>query len=171
MPALELLSLVTHHIALQRNELLLHGAPIDDHIYIMEDGALRVYIMTEEKEQNVRFAYPGEIFGFIDSFFTGQPSQYYIEALRQTRLGVIPKKKLMEFVQSSAEHLQQWNERLVQLLLGCLEREIDLLTDSPEERVQRVLQRSPRLFQEIPLKYIANYLRMTPETLSRVRKS
>ncbi|MEO0734297.1 MAG: Crp/Fnr family transcriptional regulator, partial [Bacteroidota bacterium] len=34
---------------------------------------------------------------------------------------------------------------------------------------RRVLARSPRLFQEIPAKYIANYLRMTPETLSRIR--
>jgi hypothetical protein len=50
-------------------------------------------------------------------------------------------------------------------------REIDLLTDSPTMRLERILKRSPQLFNEIPLKYIASYLRMTPETLSRIRKS
>jgi hypothetical protein len=50
-----------------------------------------------------------------------------------------------------------------------IEREIDLLTVSPTERLKRVLERSPNVFQEVPLKYIASYLRMTPETLSRLR--
>jgi hypothetical protein len=49
-----------------------------------------------------------------------------------------------------------------------MEREIDLLTTSPAERIARVRERSPQLFQEVPLKYIASYLRMTPETLSRM---
>ena len=57
------------------------------------------------------------------------------------------------------------------LIVQQLEREIDILTTSPEERYNRVLKRSPKLFQQIPAKYIASYLRMTPETLSRIRKS
>ena len=52
-----------------------------------------------------------------------------------------------------------------------MERERDILTSSPLERYNRVLKRSPLLFQEIPNKYIADYLRMTPETLSRIKKS
>lgn len=51
------------------------------------------------------------------------------------------------------------------------DREIDLLITSPIERLKRALATSPNLFQEIPLKYIASYLRMKPETLSRIRKS
>ena len=51
-----------------------------------------------------------------------------------------------------------------------LERETDLLIKSPQVRYEKVLKRSPQLFQEIPLTYIASYLRMTPETLSRLRK-
>ena len=58
-----------------------------------------------------------------------------------------------------------------QLILQQLEREKDILTSSPIERYKRVLKRSPQLFQEIPNKYIADYLRMTPETLSRIKKS
>ncbi len=56
------------------------------------------------------------------------------------------------------------------LTLQQLEREIDILTKSPKERYERVLRRSPQLFQEIPNKHIANYLRMSPETLSRLKK-
>jgi CRP-like cAMP-binding protein len=60
---------------------------------------------------------------------------------------------------------------LEQLVLQQMEREQDLLITSPVERYQRVLERSPMLFQEVPHKYIAAYLRMSPETLSRIKKS
>ena len=45
------------------------------------------------------------------------------------------------------------------------------LISSPKERYERVLKRSPQLFQEIPNKHIANYLRMSAETLSRLKNS
>lgn len=60
---------------------------------------------------------------------------------------------------------------LEDLVLQQLEREKDILTSSPKARFERVLKRSPKLFQEIPNKHIANYLRMSPETLSRLKKS
>ena len=55
------------------------------------------------------------------------------------------------------------------LVVESMNREIDLLTSDPHERYQRILRRSPRLFQEIPARYIANYLRMSPGTLSRLK--
>ncbi len=60
---------------------------------------------------------------------------------------------------------------MIQLIYEQLEREKDILIHSPRKRYERVLKRSPQLFQEIPHKYIASYLRMSPETLSRIKKS
>jgi CRP-like cAMP-binding protein len=150
--------------------LLLSEQAIDDNAYIVLNGTVRVYVMIGEKEQNIRFAYSGEIFTHMDSFFQDIPSQYYIEAIKACEIGVIPKAAVMNWVAASVENLQFWNKLLIAHLLGSLEREMDLLIEKPEERVARVLLRSPRLFQEIPLRHIANYLRMTPETLSRIRK-
>ena len=59
---------------------------------------------------------------------------------------------------------------LENLVVQQIEREKDLLTQSPRERYERVLKRSPQLFQEVANKYIATYLRMSPETLSRLKK-
>ena len=64
-----------------------------------------------------------------------------------------------------------WTKILEDLILQQMEREVDILTTSPKERYLRVLKRSPQLFQEIPNKYIANYLRMSAETFSRLKKS
>ena len=51
-----------------------------------------------------------------------------------------------------------------------VDREKNLLLDSPTARYKHALETHPVLFQEIPHRYIASYLRMTPETLSRIQK-
>jgi CRP-like cAMP-binding protein len=77
----------------------------------------------------------------------------------------------MSLIENNRDLTKAWNQLLVELIQQQMEREKDLLTAAPSERYKRVLERSPQLFQEIPTKYIASYLRMTPETLSRIKKS
>jgi len=83
----------------------------------------------------------------------------------------ISKKQFIQFIESDPANLSLWLKISEQLIYQSMEREVDILTHSPLERYKRVLARSPQLFQEIPGKYIASYLRMTPETFSRVKKS
>ena len=84
---------------------------------------------------------------------------------------MIKKATFMNLIESSDENIKVWHIILGDLIFQQMERERDILTSSPLERYKRVLARSPQLFQEIPNKYIASYLRMTPETLSRIKKS
>lgn len=167
---MKLESLVTSKIKIKRNELLLNTQSVDDRVFYLYEGTIRAYILIGEKEQNVRFAYSGEIFTHVDSFFQGTPSIYYLQAIKSCEIGIIPKATILDWVNVSTDRLVFWNQLLSHQLLGSLEREIDLLIEKPEERLARVLLRSPRLFQEIPLRHIANYLRMSPETLSRIKR-
>lgn len=106
----------------------------------------------------------------INSFVSGSPSDIAIQALRETEVLVLPKKSYLEYIYHSEYTMKFHIEVIQDLVLSLMEREFDLLTLSPRNRYNRVLKRSPQLFQHIPLKYIASYLRMTPETLSRLRK-
>jgi hypothetical protein len=83
---------------------------------------------------------------------------------------VVTKKQIDDFL-ALKNNVILWGKILENLAVQQLEREIDLLKNSPKERYERVLKRSPQLFQEIPNRHIANYLRMSPETLSRLKKS
>ena len=154
-----------------KGEYLIKEGQVEQSIYFIEEGAVRVFHVTEFEEQTIRFGYEGSIITSLASFITGKPSEFYIEALRKTTVKIIQKQLLFEIVNESTETLLQYNKLLERLIVQQMEREIDLLTESPTKRLQRVLARSPNLFQEIPLKYIASYLRMTPETLSRIRNS
>ena len=166
----------THHVwegerVLKRGEELKSARSIDTRLYFIEYGALRIYFHDPEGEHTMRLRYSDNLIAALDSFISEKPTDLIIEALKETKVKYVEKKRYMEFVNSSVERVSAWTESLTHLIFQQLERERDILTQSPVQRYLRVLERSPQLFQEIPHKYIASYLRMTPETLSRLKKS
>lgn len=158
-------------IILGRSQFLTMEGQTDDRLYFIESGSIRVYWQHGTEEYTIRFGYPGHFIAALDSFIHGQPSVYSLQALRQCELSAIRKSSFTALRESVPEVAELYNFLLEQLVLQQMEREQDLLITSPVERYQRVLERSPMLFQEVPHKYIAAYLRMTPETLSRIKKS
>ncbi len=160
---------VSHTLA--KGSYLLKEGEIEKNVYYVESGAIRVFLLSEYEELTIRFGYEGSIINSLASFIKGTPSEFYIEAMRKTNVRVISKELLQDLIYSSPDNLKQYTALLELIVTQQIEREIDLLTVSPSERLKRVLQRSPNLYQQVPLKYIASYLRMTPETLSRVRNS
>lgn len=153
-----------------RNEFLKTGKTTDTNVYFIEKGSLRIFVLDGEEERIIRFGYPGNMIVALDSFLTGKPSDFYIQAIKRTTLRVAQKTDVKKFIHASSESLKWWSAVLEDLVVQQIEREKDLLTSSPAERYNRVFKRSPQLFQQISKKHIANYLRMTPETLSRLKK-
>lgn len=157
-------------ITLKRNDFLVLKNTKNTNIYLVEEGSLRVFIEDEIEEHTIRFGYKNSIITALDCFLTNKPTSFYIQAIKKCELKVISKSKFDAFINSKSEFKAIWKTILESFIYQQIEREIDLITYSPQKRFERVLQRSPQLFQEIPLKYIASYLRMTPETLSRILK-
>ncbi|MCK0134312.1 Crp/Fnr family transcriptional regulator [Arenibacter sp. S6351L] len=158
-------------LQLERNQYLKVQGSMDTNLYWVAEGSLRIFVVEENEEHTIRFGYTHNFITALDSFLDEKPSDLYIQALKKTTVKVIDKATFMNFMKSTPENNTTWQLMLEQLVLQQMERERDILTVSPLERYKRVLKRSPQLFQEIPNKYIASYLRMTPETLSRIKKS
>jgi len=156
---------------LGRGECMIRAGDAVHHLYHIKKGAVRAVYRTENEEFNIRFGYRGSVITGLPSFFDGSPSPFSLEALRSTVVERLPKRDYLHFVAHHPEG-ETIHRRMLESLVGQLmERELDLLTPKPADRYHRVLERSPQLFQEVPAYHIANYLRMTPETLSRLRKS
>jgi CRP-like cAMP-binding protein len=157
--------------SLKRNELLKSTGSTETNLFYIKAGSLKISFLDEDQEHIIRFGYPGDFIAALDSFVSEKPSDYFIQAIKKTEVKVISKTRYLHFIRKTAENRDLWDMLLQQLIVQQMEREVDLLTTSPAKRYERVLKRSPRLFQEIPHKYIASYLRMSPETLSRLKKS
>lgn len=158
-------------IILKRYEILKAVDTLDTNIYWIEEGAIKMSIFDHQEERIIRFGYKNNFFVALDSFLKHTHSPLEFTALKRTKIHVLSKTKFESIIQGNSDFLQMWNVILQDLILQQMEREIDLLTYAPKDRFERVFQRSPQLFQEIPQKYIAQYLRMSPETLSRLQKS
>lgn len=156
---------------ISKGEFLTREGETERNLYYIESGAVRAFLLTEHEEQIIRFGYKGSFINSLSYFLNGSPSPFYIEAIRKTEVRVLSKELLEKIVYENEESMKGYIALLETLAVQQIERKIDILTVSPSERLKRVLERSPTLFQEVPLKYIASYLRMTPETLSRIRNS
>lgn len=154
---------------LRRGEYLCAPGKTEHHLWFIAEGALRLYYPTETEEICVGFAYTDSVVTSVPSFVRQAPSSFSIQALRPCRVCGISRTDLLKAQETLPGVARLYAFWLEQSVTGIIEREIEISTCSPEQRYERLLARSPHVFQWIPLKYIASYLRIRPETLSRVR--
>jgi CRP-like cAMP-binding protein len=158
-------------IEIKRNHFIASPGDVNTNMYFVVSGSLRVFIEDEIEEHTIRFGYKNSFITALDSFLKDIPTTFYIQAIKKCTLKVISKENYLKCINSSQENQELWSQLLQEFVYQQIERENDLIIYSPQKRFERVFKRSPQLFQEIPQKYIASYLRMTPETLSRILKN
>jgi CRP-like cAMP-binding protein len=151
----ELIELSTKIITVDRNEFIKVKGNINTNAYYIESGSLRVFILDENEEQIIRFGYKNNLIVSLDSFLTGKPSSFYIQAIKKTVLKVITKEQIDDFLKTEANRVL-WIKIFENLVLQQLEREIDILTNSPKERYKRVLKEAHSYFK----KYLINTLQI-----------
>lgn len=157
-------------VVLKRHAFLAHAGSLDQRVFFIEKGSFRVIYDDASTTHTIRLGYPGNWITLLDSFLQQQASVYAIQALKQSEVRFMEGVAFKAWIETDIHRRNWWSQLLEALVLQLMEREIDLLTRSPRERFQRILQRSPQLFQHIPHKYIADYLRMSAETLSRLQR-
>lgn len=155
----------------KRSELLLVGQ-IENHISFIEEGIIRLFIPKEEEEKEITFGFSfgGEFISAYDSFLTQTPSLYQLEPLTQSILWSISYDDLQEvYAKTKIGNLigRLSSERLYLIKSARMQ---SLLNENAEERYVNLIKDRPHLLTEIPLKYIASYIGVTPQALSRIRK-
>lgn len=154
---------------LKRNDFLAQPGEIESHLFFVIEGSLRIYFPHEDDEICVGFAYDNQLICSYPSFILQKPSHYSIQALTPTTTLAISRENFYTLLSRYRELETSWRMLEEDALLGKIEREVEMLTYTSEQRYNRLLERSPHLFQIIPRKYIASYLRMSAETMSRIR--
>lgn len=158
-------------VSFSRNDFIKRAHTIDTNLYFINSGSIRVYTIVDQEERCLYFGYKNSLISSIDSFLNEEASPHFIQAIKKSEVSIINKTTFMNFIKSNKENLDLWQEILIQLLQYQLAREKELFASSSKKRYELLLKRRPQIFQEIPHKYIASYLRMSAETLSRIKKS
>jgi CRP-like cAMP-binding protein len=137
--------------------------------YIVE-GEMRHYYTYAGEEKTTYFYFENSLVGPYISCITGQPSQLTIEALSDTTLLVFPYSGLQKLYKESKAWEHFGRVLAEYLAIGLEDRMVGLLTLSPEERyIQLLSSNKKKIIERIPQQHIANYLGITPVSLSRIR--
>ena len=152
-----------------KNEMILREGETCTNIYWVVRGLVRQFYYKNGKELTEYMATENNIVMCIESLFREQPTHLQIKALEPTVLIALPKAEL-EAVAMKSVNIQILYRKILEESLILSQIHADMLRfESAQDRYQKLIKRQPQLVLRAPLVYIASYLQMTPETLSRVR--
>ena len=143
----------------------------DLHLFLILKGVVRAFIKEDGKEITTWINEENEIVGSIRSLGLDLPPEEYIQAIEKSLLIAIPYKSVEYMYETFTEANIIGRMILEDNYRGAEERAYICRVPSAEKKYQRFLATRPGLTNRISLKYIASYLNMTNETLSRVRAS
>lgn len=152
-----------------KGEMILKEGEVCENIYYIDKGLVRQFYFKNNKELTEHVGSDGEIFMCIESLFKEESTRLQVEALEPSSIYLIPKHRL-EQVALHNVNIQILYRKILEESLIISQVHADLLRfETAQNRYLRLCKMKPQVVLRAPLVYIASYLQMTPETLSRVR--
>lgn len=163
-------------IEIPKKKIILNYGETENYLYFIAEGIIRFFMHkthpTEpSKEITFSFIAKNMFYSAYDSFITRNPCQYNVQALQDTVVYRIHHSDVQDLYENTKIGNYIGRISAEQLYLRKAQREISLLTDNAEERYLKLMKSYPEYILQIPLKYIASYLGITPQALSRIRKN
>lgn len=153
-----------------KNESILKEGEICRKLYFLESGLLRFYINKDGNEIIKFFTVAPYFFTSQASFNDQKPASENIQAIENSviwQISLQDSNKLLE--------LQSWStfaKKIIQEVQFFTEQILEeIQSETAENRYKKMLSDDPVLAKRIPLKYLASFLGIAPQSLSRIRKN
>jgi CRP-like cAMP-binding protein len=156
---------------LRKKETVLREGEVSNHKIFVTTGLLRNFgIGGNGSEHILRFSDAGSWTADPESYFSGKPSKYNIDAIEPSEIAILSHDELETLVRTIPA-LDVYFRRMVTTNMGRVQqRVLDAISASPEEKYRGFMKDYPGVFQRVPLHMVASYLRVSRETLTRVRQ-
>jgi len=155
----------------KKKEHYLQAGEISRATAYVNRGCLRQYIIGEHgKEIIIQFALEDWWIGDLESFHYEKPSLFSIQALEDSELMLLSRKNFLRVCEELPKYKTFHDEKVQRNHFATLKRLSLAKLGTPEEKYLLLMRDQPQLFQRIPLHFIASYLSIEPESLSRLRK-
>ncbi len=155
----------------RKRQFFLTAGQISNAKAYLNKGCARLYVVDEKgHERIVSFAFEDWWLADFESYYSGKPGSTYIQMLEDSELLVISKEK-WQHLELEIPKLKQWYTFKVTRHASALTKGIENLRAlTPEDRYLNILKEQPLILQRVPLQYVAAYLNIEPQSLSRMRK-
>ena len=174
--ALRRISITKEYFA---HDIIVAQGSMSDCLVLLGDGLARVTHVKGDKEDTVCFGSGGDVFASFHSLWAREPAIYGLEALVDMTCHVVPIQKFRRLEEKYPELTKWLCLALVEQLYSFEVLYHKMTMATPEERLkgfwdfsnQKLRNMNPAMLSRVvPLKMIAQYLGMTPQTLSKVRR-
>jgi len=158
-------------IQIPAKTFLVQAGEINHSLYFINKGCARIGFNSRTGEEiSCYFAQETEWISIYESFLTNSPTEYFIQTLEDCEL-LVSDRLGVETLFSQVRNGNLIGRKLTE---GVFIQTVDRLTDfymyTPEERFQRFIQAQPKLANRIPQGYLASYIGVKPQSLSRIKK-
>jgi len=169
----QLFRLHLQYKTLKKKAFFIKAGQVCNEVGFIVSGSVRLYHVKDGEEITNYFCLDNELISSYKSFITRQPSLTYVQALEDMQLVVFTHASLQQMLKNEklAYKMERFGRLIAEYLICCYEdRLTDFIIKTPEERYLKLLQSGTNYLQRIPQHYIAQYLGVTPVSLSRIRK-
>jgi len=144
---------------------------VDEHIYLLTSGVWREYCFRDGEEATIWFSVAGEITFSPWGYVAGQPSPLFLESITDSEAIAIARSTLNELFATSL-NMANLGRKIIENFTILYERwHIQMWQQNALDHYLRLMEEYPEVVQNIPLKYVASYLGITVQSLSRIRAS
>ena len=142
------------------------------HLAFVNSGCLRAF-HTDDKgdEFTMYFAFLNWWVGDKTSFYSGTPSRFSVQALEDSEIFYADKIKWEKALDEIPTFEKWYRVKTRKSYEATQQKIIDTQTESAEVKYLKLLKNAPDIVQRIPQHYIASYLGIKPQSLSRIRKN
>lgn len=166
------LGLIDHYFVeknLSRKEFLLLENTVCNFLAFVAVGTIRFFHIKEGNEKTCDIAFENAWVTDFNSFNKEIAGKMNLQAMENTKVFLIAKSSLVTLYQECPKYETFGRLMAENVAQRATEIAMSLSADKPEERFQNLIKNQPDIFQKIPQKYIANFLGISPESLSRIR--
>lgn len=153
----------------KKNHLLLAGSLCAEVFYVLK-GGLRLYYPKDGSDKVIDFFFEDSWFTDFESWLTKKPSSLGLDALEDSEIISIPFRDLYTLYDLYPKFERVGRLIAEQTIIRICNRSNSLLADSPQDRYVKLLEEHPTIIDRVPQYYIASFLGIEPESLSRIRK-
>jgi len=158
-------------VKFSRNTIIEEAGKIPGYLYYIVSGYLRLFYTDQNgNEVTTHINCPPGFFTSYSHFINETISEDYVECITDCELLRITKKNLDNLVRES-QSMKDFSISVFQQSIAYNEnrsRELSVL--NAEERYLKLIKDYPEIIQNVPIQYIASFLGMKPESLSRIRR-